>query len=49
LHKASPRFSIADLAPAGSADFTASIRAGSVASASPAIDTSTGWKRWKSW
>jgi len=33
---------------AGRADLTASIRAGKVASASPAIDTSTGWKRMKS-
>jgi hypothetical protein len=32
-----------------SADFTASMSAGSVASPSPAIERSTGWKRWKSW
>ena len=46
---ASPRFSIAALRSFGIADFTASISAGSVASASAAIDTSTDWKRWKSW
>ena len=46
---ASPRFSIAALRSFGIAAFTASISAGSVASASAGIDTSTDWKRWKSW
>jgi hypothetical protein len=40
---------MADLRSAGIAIFTASISAGNVASASAAIATSTGWKRWKSW
>ncbi len=31
------------------AERTASMSAGSVASASPAIEMSTDWKRWKSW
>ena len=46
---ASPRFSIAALRSFGIADFTASISAGSVDSASAGMDTSTDWKRWKSW
>ena len=46
---ASPRLSIAALRSFGIAAFTASISAGSVVSASAAIDMSTDWKRWKSW
>ena len=46
---ASPRLSMAALRSDVIADFTASINDGSVASTSPAISTSTLWKRWKSW
>ena len=49
LRFASPRFWIAVLRSFGIACFTASISAGSVASTSAAICTSTLWKRWKSW
>ena len=44
-----PRCSIAAFFEPGIAAFTASMSAGSVASASPAIGTSMTWKRWKSW
>ena len=46
---ASPRCAIELRFAAGIAALTASISAGSVASASAAIWTSITWKRWKSW
>jgi hypothetical protein len=49
LRAAWPRCEIASLREFGIAERTASMSAGRVASASPAMEISTAWKRWKSW